>query len=538
MKIKSQILSAGTIATAAILSSCGSMTHNDRPNILCITCEDISPYLGCYGDAVAQTPNLDSFAERSVRFTQMHTTIGVSAPSRFSLITGTYSSAMGANNMRTNGRDREMPDDVEGYDVVLPEGVKCFTEYLREAGYYCTNNDKTDYQFAAPLSAWDENGVKAHWKNRKEEQPFFAIHNIFVTHEGQIWERANQALTTSPNEVILPPYYPDNDTVRRDMAIMYSNVHEMDRQFKALYDELEAEGVLENTIVLFYSDNGGPLPRQKRQVYRSGTNVPFMISFPDGYDAGTVDERLAMFVDIPATILSLAGIEPPKYMHGKALFGKYAAKEDREYVYAARDRMDEQRDKQGAVMDKQFRYIKNYMPERAGYLPVNYRLQMPLMRNLVELYEKGELNAAQAKWFTAPRSEEEFYDEIADPHNINNLIHHPDYQNDINRLRTEYERWVNEENRLWLLPENEYRARMLPTGENEQLEIVEIVLDENEATLTCPNKGASIVYKVNDEDTWQLYSQPLKGLKTGDSIKATSTRVGYLNSEVQVFFIL
>lgn len=466
----------------------------------------------------------------------MHTTVGVSAPSRFSLITGTYSSAMGANNMRTNGK--EMPKDVEGYDVVLPEEVKCFTEYLRAAGYFCTNNNKTDYQFQSPLSAWDENGIKAHWKNRSAGQPFFAIHNIFTTHEGQIWERAHLPLTTQPNEVVPPPYFPDNDTVRRDMAIMYSNIHEMDRQFKQLYDELEQAGELENTIVIFYSDNGGPLPRQKRQVYRSGTNVPFMISFPDKYKAGTVDEQLAMFVDIPATILSLAGIEPPKYMHGKALFGKYAAANERQYVYAARDRMDEQRDKQGAVMDKQYRYIKNYMPQQAGYLPVIYRTQMPLMRNLVELYEKGELNETQARWFSAPRTEEEFYNEVTDPHNLYNLINDPQYADDIARLRTEYERWINEENSLWLLPENEYRARMFPRGHKEKMEHVNIMMTDTTVILECFDKSASIVYKINDGKHWHLYTKPLKGLKQGDRVKAISTRIGYDNGDEQLFVVL
>ena len=532
------IITLGSIATSIALVSCNNAIEKKQPNIICITCEDISPYLGVYGDSIANTPNLDKFAKNAIRLTQMHTTIGVSAPSRFSLITGTYSSSMGANNMRTNGSRDQMPSDILGYDVVLPDGIKCFTEYLRQEGYYCTNNSKTDYQFESPLSAWDENGEKAHWKNRDKGQPFFAIHNIFTTHESQIWARANKPLIINPDNITPSPYFPNNETVRRDMAIMYSNIHHMDKQFQLLLDELKAEGELDNTIIIFYSDNGGPLPRQKRQIYRSGTNVPFMISFPDGRNAGEIDERLAMFIDIPATILSLAGIEPPKHMNGKALFGEYASPIDREYVYIARDRMDECRDKQGGVADKQFRYIKNYMPQNPGYLSVGYRLQMPLMRNLVELFEKGELNDVQKRWFTSPRLEEEFYDDINDPHNINNLINNPAYISDIKRLRTEYNRWISEENSLWLLEEMNYRSKMLPNGDKLKLSNVKITISGSDAILSCKNPGASIVYKINDDKNWSLYSKPIKNLKNGDQIQAVSTQVGYENSKPEILSII
>lgn len=172
--------------TAACPAQPDSGGQQERPNILCIVCEDIGPYIGCFGDPMqGNTPNLDKFSEGSIRYTRMFSSLGVSAPSRFSLITGMYPSSCGANNMRTQ-MAKSKPEGITPYSVVTPEGVRCYTEYMREAGYYCTNNSKTDYQFAAPLSAWDENGAKAHWCHCPDGMPFFSIFNLNVTHESQI----------------------------------------------------------------------------------------------------------------------------------------------------------------------------------------------------------------------------------------------------------------------------------------------------------------------------------------------------------------
>ena len=203
----------------------------ERPNILVIVCEDISPYLGCYGDKVAVTPNLDSFAAQAILHTDMYTCVGVSSPSRYSLITGRYASADGANYMRSNYFNKE-------FGVVPPAGVKCYTEFLRQQGYYCTNNAKTDYQFTSPVSAWDEQGGKAHWKKAPADRPFFSIFNLNVTHESFIWKNTDLPLVVSPEDIVLPPYYPDTKIVRHDHAVLYSNIKKMDEQFRRLLDEL------------------------------------------------------------------------------------------------------------------------------------------------------------------------------------------------------------------------------------------------------------------------------------------------------------
>ena len=338
------------------------------PNILCIVCEDTSPYLGCYGDPVAKTPVIDSLARQSVRYTNMYSTVGVSAPSRFSLITGMYPSAMGANYMRTQGHKPEyMPEGVRPYSVVTPPEVKCYSEYMRAAGYYCTNGPKTDYQFAAPLTAWDECGKTPDFLKRPEGMPFFSIINLNVTHESKLWQRGSLPLEVDPADIIVPPYFPDTPTVRHDMAVMYSNIAEMDRQTGELLKKLEESGEMDNTIVIWYSDNGGPIPRGKREIYITGTKVPFMIRYPDGYRAGEVEDRICMFVDIPATIMSLAGLKTPSYMHGRPFAGPYEAT-PRDYAYCARDRMDEKVDKQGGITDGRWQYIRNYIPERSDFL--------------------------------------------------------------------------------------------------------------------------------------------------------------------------
>ncbi len=509
----------------------GPGNAQEKPNILCIVCEDISPYLSCYGDPVAKSPNLDRFATEGVRFTHFYTPVGVSAPSRAALITGMYPTSIGANYMRNTGGS--MPPGIEPYDVVLPEGEKCYTEYMREAGYYCTNNSKTDYQFATPLTAWDENGNKATWEHRPDGKPFFAIFNLFVTHESQIWERGSLPLVVDPQKVPLPSYFPDDSIVRHDVAVMYSNIFEMDKQVQHLIDQVKDAGLLDNTIIIFYSDNGGPLPRQKRAVKESGTLVPLMVRFPDGYRKGEVEDRFCSFVDIPATILSLAGIKPPAYMQGKAFLGNYET-ERCQYVFGARNRMDGQIDKQGYIRGAKYRYIRNYLPEQPAYLSVKYRLQMPMMRRMLQLYEHDSLNDVQKIWFEAPREAEEFYDVTNDPDEVHNLIHDTTYNKDIDRLRNAYNEWDNKYNGLWKLSEAENRELFFPSGVQQVVSVPKLRQQGDSVLIECDTKGVSFAYQVNGKgysaDHWFLYSKPIH-TKKSDIISVIGVRAGFKNSE-------
>ena len=496
----------------------------ERPNILMIVCEDISPYLGCYGDPVAVSPNLDKFSTQAVRHTAMFTCVGVSSPSRYSLISGRYSSVDGANYMRVN-------KFIKDYGVVPPAGVKCYPEFMRRAGYYCTNNAKTDYQFPVPDSAWDEQGTTAHWKHAPENMPFFAIFNLNVTHESYIWKNTDKPLAVDPAKVPLPPYYPDTPTVRHDVAVMYSNIAEMDRQFQELLSELENSPRADNTIVIFYSDNGGPLPRGKREILDSGTLVPFMIRFPDGRDAGTVCDRLNMFIDIPATVLSLSGIRPPSYMHGQAMYGEFKARKARKWVFGATDRFDEQVEKRASIRDTRYLYVRNYMPQQSIYRPVEYRLDVPMMKEMVQMYNDGLLNTEQSLWFNAPAAPEELYDCVADPHQVHNLASDPAYASVLKKMKKAFmKEWIDKYNSVWEREtEDYYIERSWPGGKKQVCPEAQVRFSDGRMYVDNDSSVYSALYRKQGDKKWHLYISPVP-VKKGEKVEVEVERIGFTSS--------
>ena len=523
-----KIMKKNTLLSLAVLCPVAVMTaQTEKPNILVIVCEDISPYLHCYGDPVAVSPHIDRLADRGIRHTNMFTTIGVSAPSRYALITGRYPSEDGANFMRVTTFD-------PSFEVVPPDGVRCYTEYMREAGYYCTNNSKTDYQFTPPLAAWDENGNRAHWKNAPDDQPFFAIFNINTTHESQLWTRINDPLEVDPSTIPLPPYYPDVPEIRHGMAVMYSNIARMDREVQAFLDELANSPRKDNTIVIFYSDNGGPIPRGKREIMDSGALVPFIIAFPDGRDAGTVNDELNMFVDIPATILSLAAIKIPSHMHGQAMYGKQKS-EPRKYVFGATDRFDEQVEKRASIRDDRFLYIYNYMPGQSIYRPNSYRLQIPMMQKMEEMRDQGLLDPVQMLWFATPTPSEALYDCKEDPHQIHNLAEDPRYAAKLGQMREAFQReWIDKYNPDWVSKgETFFIGRARPGGEqpvaaNPEAEIT----GDGYFIIKNPSEDLTVSFAIG-EGKMQIYTKPVK-LNKGEEIAYVAGRIGYKNSEIEI----
>ncbi len=535
---------SGLAALGGLLASCGSSgneaaTAGEKLNILLITVEDISPMLGCYGDPVARTPVLDQLAKDGVLFSNVFATVGVCAPARAALITGMYASSIGANNMRTNRRN--LPDGIPAYEAVPPSEVKCYTEFLRAAGYYCTNNEKTDYQFNSPITAWDENGRTAHWRTRPDGMPFFSIFNIMASHESQVWNRANDPMVVSPDDVIVPPYYPDNEIIRRDIARVHSNNAIMDREVGEIIDQLKEDGLYDKTIIVFYSDHGGPLPRQKREIYDSGLHVPFIIRFPDNAFAGTVVDDLISFVDIPPTMLSLAGIEPPEYMQGQSFWGDYAVSTHREYIYAARDRKDSEYDIRRAVRDKQFKYIRNYLPEVSCYQNIEYRLGIDMMREMLRLREAGLLNKDQMYWFRQTKEPEELYDLEKDPHELNDLAQNPEYADVLMRMRSVHEQWMTDIDDKGLMSEKELVWSMWPDGiQPLTLEPYQIPAGKKTA-LRSDTEGASIAYMINKNTPephkrWLLYHEPIH-VSAGDTLVTKAIRIGFKPSQEATFIM-
>lgn len=441
-------------------------TSQGRPNVLWITAEDISPDLGCYGDTYARTPNLDRLAREGVRYTHAFATAPVCSPARSCLITGVYATSLGTQHLRSLF---PIPERFEGYPA-----------YLRRAGYYCTNNEKTDYNTANEqaiiAASWDACGGQAHWRKRPAGQPFFSVFNLMVSHQSRTsvwpWEQfealASKALTPTerhaPERAPVPPYYPDTPLVRRTLARYYDCVTAMDKEVGRILEELAADGLAEDTIVFFYGDNGRGLPRGKRTLYDTGLHEPLLIRCPQKYQhlapaaPGQTSHRLVSFVDFAPTLLSLLGLQPPPHMQGVAFLGPHAGP-PREVVYGARDRVDEAFDLARSVRDHRYLYIRNYLPHLPWHQPEGFSDNAPMRREITQLAAAGKLNAAQMAYAGAPRPVEELYDTVADPHQIRNLAAAPEHRETLERMRTLHRHWILETRDLGFLPEAEVWQR-------------------------------------------------------------------------------
>lgn len=543
------------VLMAALLAGHGGRaagTGPSRPNILWISAEDISPDLGCYGDAYSITPTLDRLAGEGARYVNAFSSAPVCAPSRSAIITGMYPTAIGSMHMRSK--------------AVPPAGVKAFTEYLRAEGYYCTNNSKTDYNFEAPPSnrppdtVWDESSARAHWRNRPDrETPFFAVFNLTVTHESQIRvDREQYAKNTAelrpeqrhdPARAKLPPYYPDTPPVRRDWATYYDNITAMDYQVARILRQLDEDGLAANTIVFFWGDHGRGLPRAKRWVYDSGIRVPLIVRWPGKIKPGTVDDRLVSLIDLGPTVLSIAGAGIPGHMQGRAFLGDKQAV-PRSYVYAHRDRMDESYDMMRSVSDKRYHYIRNFFPGRPYAQHIEYMEQMPTMQEMRRLYKTHmdalspdygrAMTPVQLLFFRPEKPPEELYDVTVDPHEIDNLAGRPEFEETLTRMRQALDEWMKQTKDLGLVPETELREKMRPGGVWARVEkpvaaIKSASADTITLLLASPTEGASIVWTVDEERNprWKLYSREIT-VKKGDILRARACRLGWLDSDVVI----
>ena len=499
-----------------------------QPNIVWIVCEDMSPHLGCYGEKVAKTPNLDQLAKEGVIYSNAFTTAGVCAPSRNAIITGCYQTSMGGHNMRTLGAVNEnYPKGFKNYSTLLPEDVKPYPHYLRQAGYYCSNNAKEDYQFIGSPTMWDESNKKAHWRNRKDKsQPFFSIFNLEVTHESQVWTRNKEPLLVNPKDVEVPPYYPDDSISRHVIARFLSNVMVMDKQVGEIINQLKADNLYDDTIIFFYSDHGDGLPYVKREVNYRGLHVPLIIKAPF-LKAGTIDNLLISAIDFAPSLLSITGINIPKSMQGQAFIGEQKATKARSYVYAARDRMDAEIDRARSVSDGRFTYIRYYMPELPFYQNIRYRLQNPLMPHLLKLRNEGKLNAAQMSWFRATKPQEELFDVKTDPFELNNLAKNSKYAVKLMELKSAHEKWLKKYKDWGAIPEPEM-VKQWWNGKDSapQTAVPKIEWIENKVVLSTATKGASIGYRKSSKDVWTLYQKPFDWQKD-DSLYVVAHRIGY-----------
>ena len=520
----------------------------DRPNVLWISLEDTTPRFGCYGDELARTPNIDRLAGSGCRYPNAFSTAGVCAPSRSAIITGMYQTSIGTHHMRTTHTNRSTPDMPTPYSAVPPPYVKTFTEYLRAAGYYCTNNNKTDYQFTPPLTAWDDNSKTAHWRNREAGQPFFSVFNPTVTHESGMWERNERPLTTHPDDVTLPPYLPDTPKARAALARQYDNLAIADARVGELLGQLEEDELVENTIVFLWSDHGEGLPRGKRWTYDAGIRIPLIVRWNGELSPGSVSDQMVSLIDLGPTVLSLCEVQVPLHLQGQPFLGPH--KVEREYIFATRDRYDESYDMVRAVRDKKYKYIRNYYPEKPYLLWIPYRNRHPVMQEMWRLQAAGKLEGDQSVMFRS-RPAEELYDVENDKYELNNLAADTTHTAVLNRMRNALAEWQSEFGDMGDIPEEQMVAMWHPDGTQPQT-ASPIFIPINESSpgtvpadadgeweaplllqLHCSTQGASIAYTTEQGENarWRLYTEPIRIPKGETTVRTVAIRIGYKESE-------
>ncbi len=528
----------------------GRHQQSTRPNILWITCEDLSPRLGCYGDSTVPTPNLDRLAREGVRYTNAFATSPVCGPSRHALMTGMYPTSTYALHMRNHNRTGALDEITDPaikdfatnrplYEAVPPPEVRCLTECLRLAGYYCSNNYKEDYQFHAPATAWDDSSGEAHWRNREPGQPFFSVFNVEVTHESGVHGEGRSPKVVDPNDVPVPAYYPDTAVVRADMAKHYDNIAALDAQISTLLDQLSEDGLADSTYVFFFGDHGDGLPRAKRWVYDSGTRVPFIVRYPNGTGAGTETDRLVSFVDFTPSVLSLAGVEVPSFVRGVPFLGD-AAETPRNYVYLHRDRNGENRETIRAVRDKRYRYVRNYRPNEPYVKPMAYRDRQSIMQELNRKIADGTLGEDQWQFSARSKPIEEFYDTWTDPDEVRNLAADPAHFQRMSEMRTALDAWTTMCNDPLDTPEHELvRTHVYPPdGVQPTTATPMVTLEPTRGgrlllTIECATDGAAIGYRTkrgdgqeSDRRPWSIYTGPVE-LDAGGLLEVFAHRIGY-----------
>ena len=432
------LASAAITGTGLFTASCSNEPSKkaiDRPNIVWIVCEDMNPILGCYGDQLAKTPNIDRLARIGIVYRHAYASAPISSPARSCLITGVYPTSLGTQHLRQ--------------EQTLPSWMKTFPQYLSENGYFTTNQNKTDFNFSADGVFNYHKEDLYPWRQRNGDQPFFSFFNIGDTHEGpanssENYQRVTASLSpqqfTSPDSVTLPPYYPDTPEMRKIWARYYDLAVAMDMKVGQIIKNLEEDNLMENTIIFFFSDHGHGMPRYKRWLNITGLRVPLVIYIPKKFShltknkPGTENTNLVSFIDFAPTVLHLAGVEIPRHMNGIPFLGKDIPA-PHEYLFAARSRADDMFEISRAVHDKKYMYIRHFLPHlpyiQTGIINSDGK---DSYRELRRAHHAGEMPpAGEAMWH--PKPVEELYDLQADPLEVNNLANSPEHKEILNKMR-------------------------------------------------------------------------------------------------------
>jgi arylsulfatase A-like enzyme len=503
-----------TLLLLAVSALTARAADSPRPNILWLVNEDHGPHVGAYGDSYAITPTFDALAAKGLRYKRCWSSAPVCAPARTTLICGLYATSTGGEHMRSM--------------VPFPAGKRMYPQLLREAGYYCSNNAKEDYNLKQPGEVWNESSKNAHWKNRPVGAPFMAVFNSEKSHESKLRVRPHKQVH-DPAKVRVPAYHPDTPEVRQDWAQYYDTVTAADADAGARLKELEDAGLTEDTIVFYYADHGSGMPRSKRWPYNSGLQVPLIVYIPEKfkelrppeYKAGGISDRLVSFVDFAPTLCSLAGVQPPEWMQGHAFLGKYTTAPQR-FIYGYRGRMDERVDCVRSLTDGRYVYVRNFRPDKIYGQHINYMWQTPTTRVWEAMFMDGKLNEAQsAFWKTKPP--EELYDLERDRDEVKNLATSPEHRATLEKLRAALRENEARILDVGLLPEGEMNRRSAGKSpydmarEPGTFPFARIYQTAELASALDPDATAALVKATSDADSgvryWAVLGLEMRGVE-------------------------
>jgi len=484
--------------------------ESEKPNIVWLVSEDNSKhFLKLYDEGGASMPNIEALAEKGIVFNNAFSNAPVCSVARSTIISGCYAPRVGAQYHRR----MEL--------ALMPDGLKMFPEYLREVGYYTTNNAKEDYNLIQSDNVWDESSGKASYKNRKVGQPFFHVQNFGTTHEGQLHfskvEMDSTPTTTSTEDVAVFPYHPDTPTYRYTNAY-YRDLHQkVDTQIGDFIKQLEEGGLMENTIVFYYGDHGGVLPRSKGYIYESGLHVPMVVYVPEKWkylapiEMGSRSDAFVQFIDLAPTVLNLAGVDIPEQIDGQAFLGNVVTKQKlnkRNTTFGYADRFDEKYDLVRSLRKGKYKYMRNYQPFNVDALFNFYRYKMLAYKEWEQLYKNEKLNKEQEQFFNA-RSPEALYDIEKDPHELHNLAADPSYESTLKELRSDLQDQVKSMPDLSFYPESYFLKAGLSNpvafGQQNKAEIAELVDIADQSLKTFDEVKDEIEKALTSDNPWKRY---------------------------------
>ncbi len=486
----------------------------ELPNFLWLVCEDQSLFFSMYGDSSANTSNINQLAKDGMVYQNCYTPSPVCAPSRSSLITGMYPTTIGTQHMRAYKKSAvnniNSHNSLPHYSPKPTKPIRFFTEDLRANGYYCTNNSKEDYNMLTSPLAWDESSQTAHWKNRKDGQPFFSVFNFNITHESRVWKNKVPYSKKELENVTIPFLFYEDNGIRSDLLTNYKNIEKLDRQIGKIIDQLKTDNLYENTIIFFFSDHGGPFPRYKRSIYETGIRVPMIVKWIDNNCKGN-NYQLVSFVDFAPTILDITNIKREFPFEGVSFFQK----DQRDYVYAATDRFDEFTDMRRSIRAGDFKLIYNGDTTSSVYKPVVYRQQMKTMKVLDSLKEVQGSNTQISNWFSSKKDRFELYDVMEDYYETNNLISKVSYEQVYKTLKYHLFKWIDESDfgnmSESAMLESMFTSSMFIPKLNEP----KLIKNGEGYQIKSNNQYASVGWRNKNEKSWNIY-------KENDLIQPTS----------------